>query len=92
MLDISPNPTMLQLGDYLDGIHYCVTVFGNFIFDSNFTFAVPLTKDNLGYCWINDNETKVVNGYKGLLKAITFFKKDNTKSVIQKRKFITCVW
>ena len=32
-----------------------------------------------------------MNGYKVVLKAIRFFTKENTKSVIQKLKFITCV-
>ena len=50
LLDISPYPTLIQLKDFLDGIHHCVIFFGKWIFDSNFTFAPPFTKDNLGYC------------------------------------------
>ena len=42
----------------IDGIHHCITVFGKWIFDGNFPFALPLTKDNSDYCCINDNEKK----------------------------------
>ena len=81
---MSPYPTFIQLKYYLDGIHHCVTVISKWIFDSNFSLVLPLTKDNLYYCYINDNETKGINGYKVLLKAIWFFTKENKKSVIQK--------
>ena len=84
MLDVYPYPTLIQLKGYLEGIHHCVTVVGKCIFEINFHFVLPLTKDNLDYCCINDNETKGMNGYKGVLKVIRFFTKDNTKSVIQK--------
>ena len=47
-------------------------------------FALPLTKDNLDYCCIKDNETKGINDYKGVLKDIGFSPKDNNKSVFQK--------
>ena len=33
-------------------------------FDSNFPSTLPLTKDNLDYCWINDNFKKVMDGLK----------------------------
>ena len=39
----------------------------------------------------NENKTKIMNGYKGVLKQIRFFTKDTTKCVIQKWKFIVCV-
>ena len=84
MLEISPYPTLIQLKDYLDGIHHCVTVVGKWIFDSNFPFALPPTKANVDYCFINDNETKGMNGYKVVLKSIRFFTKSNTKIVILK--------
>ena len=42
-------------------------------FYCTFTFEPPLTKDNLDYCCINDNETKGINGYKGVWKAISFY-------------------
>ena len=47
LLDISPYPTLSQLKHYLDGIQHCVTVVGDWIFDSHFTFALPLTQDEL---------------------------------------------
>ena len=49
-------------------------------FYSNFPSAIPLNKENLDYCFINDDETKAMNFYKGLLEAIKFFSKVNNKS------------
>ena len=70
LIEMSPYPTFIQLKYFLGGIHHCVTVFGKWIFDSNFTFALPPTKENLDYCCINDNEKKEINFYKGVLKII----------------------
>ena len=67
-LDIYPYPTLIQLEDYPGGIHYCATVVGKCIFESNLPFAIPLTKEIFYYCCINENETKEINGYKGLSK------------------------
>ena len=58
LVDISQYPTLIQLKYFLGRIHHCVTVVGKFIFDSNFCFALLLTKDNLDYCCINMNEKK----------------------------------
>ena len=46
MLDISIFPTSMQLKYSLRGIHHCVTVVGKWIFDSNSTTALPITKTN----------------------------------------------
>ena len=92
LLEISPYTTLIQLKDCFGGIHHCVTVVGKWIFDSTLIFSLPLTKDNLEYCWINDNEDKGMNGYKVLLKAIGSITKENNKSIIQRWKFITFVW
>ena len=75
LLEISPYPTLIQLKFYLDSIHNCVTVVVRWVFYSNFPFALPLTKQNLDYFCINDNETKGVNGYKRVLKEIRFSQK-----------------
>ena len=91
LLDISTYPILITLRDFLDGIHHCVIVVVKWVFDG-IVFAIPLTKDNLDYCCINDNETKGINCYKGVFKSIRFFTKENNKSVIQKWKLITCVW
>ena len=48
-LGISPYPTLVQLKYFLGGIQHCVTIVGKWIFDSNFTFALPLTQDELDY-------------------------------------------
>ena len=83
-LDISPSTTLIQFKDCLDGIHNYYTVVGKWIFDSDFPFSLPLTKENLDQCCINYNEIIIMNGYKGLLKSIRFFTKDTNKGVIQK--------
>ena len=41
---------------FFGGIQHCVTVVGKRIFDSNFIFEIPLTCDDLDYCWTNDKE------------------------------------
>ena len=74
-IEISPYPTLILLKYFLGDIQHCVTVVGKWIFDSNFPFAVPLAKDNLSYCCIDDNETEVMNGYKLLLKLIRLSQK-----------------
>ena len=74
-LDISPYSTLIQLKHFPGRIHHCDTVVGKSIFDGNFPFAVPLTKDNLYYCFINYDETKVMNYYKLVLKSISFTRK-----------------
>ena len=89
-MDIITSFTYLHIqhlfswGGELGGVHHCVTVVGKCIFDSNFTFALLITKDSFYYCCTNDNVEKVINGYKRILKIIRFCTKDNTKSVIQK--------
>ena len=92
LIDISPYPTIFKLKDFLGGINHWVTVVGKWIFDSNFSFEVPLTKENLDYFRINDNETKGNNGYKGVLKTVMFIPKENNKSFLQKWKLIAHVW
>ena len=72
LLEIFPYPTLIQLKDFLGGVHHCVSVVGKCIFDSNFTFDLPSTRENVDFCCINDNETKGMNGHKGLLKVIKF--------------------
>ena len=79
MIYISPYQKLIQLKDYLDGIHQYVTVVGKWIFDSNFTFVIPLTKECLNYCCVHNNKTKSMSGYKEVLKEIRFFTEDNTK-------------
>ena len=48
-------------------------VVGEYIFDRNITSALPLTHENLEYCFTKDDETKLMNGYKGVLNKIRFF-------------------
>ena len=57
MLEISPYPTFILLKYFPEGIHHCVIVVGKWIFDSDFPFGLPLTKDNLEYCFINVDES-----------------------------------
>ena len=46
LLDISLYKTLIQLKYFPGGIHHCVTVVGKWVFDSNFSFTLPLTKYN----------------------------------------------
>ena len=64
LIEVSPYPTLNKLKYYLDRIHHCVTVVGIWVFKSDFPFGITLTKENLDFCCINDNETKAVNCYK----------------------------
>ena len=73
LIEISPFPGLIHLKNYLGGINHCVTVVGKCIFDSNFTLPFPITRDDLDYCCINYNETKIINGYQVVLKSIMFF-------------------
>ena len=59
---------MCLLLDTAHRIDHCITVCGKWIFDSNFEFALPLTKASLNYiCSGNDSdEIKFV----GVLHAI----------------------
>ena len=75
LLDIYSYITFIQFKDFLVRIYHCVTVFGKWVFDSNFPFALPLTKDNFDYCCNNGNNTKLIKVCKGVLKAIRVFKK-----------------
>ena len=76
LLYIYPFPTLNQLKVFIGGIQHFVTVVGEWGFDSNFTFTLPLTCDNLDYCYTHDKETKIINGYKGILKFIRFVPTD----------------
>ena len=68
LLEISPYTALIQLKYFLGGIRHCVTVVCKLVFDNNYPSSISPTKDNLDYCCINDNETKVMNVLKGLLK------------------------
>ena len=73
MLDISTFPTVTQLTYFPGIIQHCVTVVGKCIFDSNIPFDLSLTCDNLDLCFTTDDETKLMNGSKGVLKYIRLF-------------------
>ena len=84
LLEISPFPTLVQLTYFLCGTQHCVTVVDKWIFYSDITFALPLTCEELEYCFTNDNETKGVNGYNVVSKAIHFSPTDKNKCYVQK--------
>ena len=56
LIDISPYPTLIQLKYFLGGIYNFVTVFGKWIFDSNFPSSLPLTKESMDYYFMNDTD------------------------------------
>ena len=65
---------------FIGGMHQCVKVVDKWIFGSNLPFLLPLTKDNLDYCWSNDNQIKGLNCYRRVLKSIGFLPKYNNKA------------
>ena len=68
LLEIYPYPKFIWLKCFLGGIHHCVTVVDKWIFDSNFPFELPLAEGKFEYCCLNDNKTRLINGYKVVLK------------------------
>ena len=56
LIYISPFTTLTQIKYFLGGIQHCVTVVRRCVFESNFPFALTITRDNLDYCFNNDNE------------------------------------
>ena len=72
LTDVSPFPSLLRLRDKLDGLSHCVTTVGNYIFDSNVPFALPLDLDALNECCTDKDLPKGCNGYNGVYEAIRF--------------------
>ena len=71
-LGISPFPTLIQLKDFLGGIKRCVTVVGKWIFDSDIIFSHPITRDNLEYCFTNDDLKNKLMVTKEYSKPLSF--------------------
>ena len=85
LLYIYPYPILIQLKDFILWIHDCVIVVGTFIFESNFPFTLPLTKENLEYCCLNENNNNKKNEWIQISIEINqVFTKYNNKSVIHK--------
>ena len=63
--------TLSRLAELLDGIQHYVAVLGKWNFDSNITFALPLTRNDLEYCCTSDVKN-IFNGYNVVLKYIRF--------------------
>ena len=58
LIDIYPYTISIKMKDFIGGIPHCGTCFGKCIFDSNFSFALPLAQDNMDYSCIHDNEKR----------------------------------
>ena len=73
---------------FLLGSTIFLIVVGKWIFDS--FFAHFLTKENLDYCYINEDEKR----NELLQKSIenNFFLKENNERFLQKQKLIARVW
>ena len=65
-------PILIQLKYFLGGVHHFITVVGKCIFDGNFPYALPLTKCELEYCFINNNEKKEIMVTKEYWKPLGF--------------------
>ena len=76
MLDRSEWPTMCQLlGD--DGtVNHCVTLMGEFIFESNTDKPMDINRENLDWCVSTD---KVKCRFLGVIKAVRFSHKKKKK-------------
>ena len=48
---MSPFTTLIKVTDSLCGIRYYVTVVGKCTFDININSALPLTPDEMNYCF-----------------------------------------
>ena len=55
MLDIYQFPKIIKLTDFIIGIQKFVTVIGRLVSDGNIPFELPLTFDELYYCFNNYN-------------------------------------
>ena len=73
LLENSPFLALIRLKDFLGGIQHCVTVGGKWIFDSNISFGISLTHGDMGYCFIDSDETKGLKCSKVLLKSVRLF-------------------
>ena len=82
LLEIFPLPVLIQLLYFLGGVHHCVTLIVKRVHDRNFPFALPLNSDKMKYYFINDNETKVMNGYQEVFKSIGILPIEKNTSLI----------
>ena len=71
MTNHSNDPTMCLLLDTAHRKNNCITVCGKWIFDSNFEFALPLTKTLLNYiCSGNDTDEITFVGVLHAIRAV----------------------
>ena len=83
LLEIFPFPKIIQLTYFVGGIQHCVTFVGDCIFDSHVSSTLPLTCGNLEYCFTNNDETKVMNGYKEFLNPLHFLNIERSLSCLE---------
>ena len=69
--------------DFIGVIQYFVIVVGIWFFDSIIMFVITLTGDEMDCGSNNDDETKLMNGYKLVLKSIRFFQTEKNKCFAQ---------
>ena len=65
-------PALLRLRDMLEEIPHCVTTVGNYVFDKNVPFALPLTLDTLNESCTDAHLPRGCNGYNDVYEAIRF--------------------
>ena len=73
MLCLSPFPKLIKLEIFIICFQHLVTLVDMLVFDRNMVFALPLTCNDLDKCCTYDDRTRGMNGYKGIMKAITLF-------------------
>ena len=72
-------PTMIQLMNILGGIHQCISIISDRIFDTNVPFGLQLNHKELENWCTDYNKPKLINGYKGVYKYVRFFPTEKNK-------------
>ena len=76
-LDIYQFLTIIKLKGVIGEIQYCIYFYGKYIFEGNDIFALTITHDYLGCCCNNYYGKKVINGYKGVVKPLSFSERED---------------
>ena len=63
---------LVQLQNVNGGISHCVSVVDKWIFDSNFSHALPLSLESLHLCCTDENSQLLIQGFKTVITMIEF--------------------
>jgi hypothetical protein len=68
----SPHPTCVVLEDQIGTRNHSVTLVGDYLFDSNEEYALPLTQASLDRCCADDSNPHAKYTCKGIVEAYRF--------------------